>query len=398
MNLELFRPNIFDYATRELSQDAMICWLLACLHSKDETYKKIGVDFIRFVLQDGSLTENEIALESSSPHKQYYKMDVYAVVKVRNKIVPIIFEDKTNTYLHSDQFESYCKMVHSWLNSESYLEDLKRDFGDNELVWGNILYVYFKTGYVPGWQEVDFKNQAQKITTDKDMKNVTVRSPIYIEDITNFVEKHTHIELLSDYLQHLKQVKCGSELPLKYWNDDSNELNYKYCVYEKEPSCDMLFQSVFGDKEWFNYNHQGWASRDLFYIKQPEQTNENRLWYCFRFDCWKYQKGEYRYAFALQQYRDEKNVSGNKEKLLKERAENSEQIKEICHEIFEELQSYNITISECKSDKISSQNNLFKFFIADKNKAEDVCRYLNEFKTMFIQKVCKVFGDKIVVL
>lgn len=67
-------------------------------------------------------------------------------------------------------------------------------------------------------------------------------------------------------------------------------------------------------------------------------------------------------------------------------------------EIFEELQSYNITISKCKSDKISSQNNLFKFFIADKNKAEDVCRYLNEFKTMFIQKVCKVFGNKIVVL
>lgn len=187
MNADILRPNIFNYATRELSQDAMICWLLACLHSKDETYKKIGVDFIRFVLQDSSLAESEITLEASSPHKQYYKMDVYAVVRVRNKIVPIIFEDKTNTYLHSGQFESYCKTVHSWLNSESYLENSRRDFKDDNLTWDNILYVYFKTGYVPGWQEVDFESQAQKITNDKDMKNLTVRNPIYIDDIISFV-------------------------------------------------------------------------------------------------------------------------------------------------------------------------------------------------------------------
>ena len=394
MGKALLRPNIFDYATRELSQDAMICWFLACLHSKDETYKKIGVDFIKFIFQDDSLTENEIILEPDSPHKQYHKMDVYAIVKVKNEIRPIIFEDKTNTYLHSGQFKDYCKTVHSWLESKSYLENLREDFKDNNLTWGNILYVYFKTGYVPGWQEADFENQTQKIINDKEIKKLTVRKPIYIDDIITFVEKYTHIPLLDDYLKHLKNIKEEMDTTLRYWNDKTNTFNYKYWVYTKEPACDMLFQSVFGDNAWFNYNHQGWASRDMFYIKQPEKTDENRLWYSLKLGCWKYQ-GKYRYAFALQQYRNEKNVSGNTEELLKARIENAECIRKICREIFKELEFYNITPVDTGKEKINNENYLFKFFITDDCTAEYLCEYLKGFKTLLIEKVTDIFGDKV---
>ena len=41
----LTRPNIFNYAKKELSQDAVICWLLECCHSDDDKYRQIGIDF-----------------------------------------------------------------------------------------------------------------------------------------------------------------------------------------------------------------------------------------------------------------------------------------------------------------------------------------------------------------
>ena len=76
------RPNIFEYATKELSQDAIVCWLLKCCHSEDEMYKNIGLDFIKFILDDDSINEKDIELEKNSPQAQYYHMDVYANIRV----------------------------------------------------------------------------------------------------------------------------------------------------------------------------------------------------------------------------------------------------------------------------------------------------------------------------
>ena len=105
------RPNIFDYAQKELTQDAMVCWLLKCCHSSDCKHKKIGIDFIKFITDAQT---DDIELESNSPYNQYYHMDVYANVRINNKIHPIIFEDKTNTYLHGEQHFRYLNMVSDW--------------------------------------------------------------------------------------------------------------------------------------------------------------------------------------------------------------------------------------------------------------------------------------------
>ena len=62
------RPNIFDYAKKELSQDAMICWLLECCRSGNGAYREIGHDFVRFILDDESIAADEIELDKYSPH------------------------------------------------------------------------------------------------------------------------------------------------------------------------------------------------------------------------------------------------------------------------------------------------------------------------------------------
>ena len=99
----LTRPNIFNYAKKELSQDAVICWLLECCHSDDDKYRQIGIDFVRFILDNENIKEKDIELEKDSPRSQYKNMDVYANIRVGKTIIPVIFEDKTDTFLHDNQ-------------------------------------------------------------------------------------------------------------------------------------------------------------------------------------------------------------------------------------------------------------------------------------------------------
>ena len=107
------RPNIFKYATKELSQDAMICWFLACLESKDEFYKAIGMEFAEFILKNKGTKAENICLYDNTIWPQFRKMDVFSVLCVGDKVIPLIFEDKTDTYLHSEQMKRYCiiKMI-----------------------------------------------------------------------------------------------------------------------------------------------------------------------------------------------------------------------------------------------------------------------------------------------
>ena len=62
----LTRPNIFNYAKKELSQDAVICWLLECCHSDDDKYRQIGIDFVRFILDNENIKEKDIELEKTA--------------------------------------------------------------------------------------------------------------------------------------------------------------------------------------------------------------------------------------------------------------------------------------------------------------------------------------------
>ena len=147
----LTRPNIFNYAKKELSQDAVICWLLECCHSDDDKYRPIGIDFVRFILDNENIKEKDIELEKDSPRSQYKNMDVYANIRVGKTIIPVIFEDKTDTFLHDNQESKYIEKI----------EKLKTGslFNENGLCWREkAQYVFFKTGYVFDWQREVIEN------------------------------------------------------------------------------------------------------------------------------------------------------------------------------------------------------------------------------------------------
>lgn len=104
-------PNIFSYATSELSQDAFICWFLSWanpqLKSSDSSLHICATKLIElFFTKHNCCTPEKFT--SVEVRKQDKNIDVLCII---NSKYPIIIEDKTNTGAHSGQLEKYLNDV-----------------------------------------------------------------------------------------------------------------------------------------------------------------------------------------------------------------------------------------------------------------------------------------------
>jgi len=122
------KPNLFDYATSELSQDAFICWLLKWSNPEyNELSKELnlcGIDILKCFFNKHNKAFPKV-IDSVQIIKQDKNIDILCIV---NDVYPIIIEDKTVTVQHSNQLEKYLDEI----KSRSYDLD-------------NIIPIYFKT-------------------------------------------------------------------------------------------------------------------------------------------------------------------------------------------------------------------------------------------------------------
>lgn len=128
--------NLFDYATSELSQDAMVCWLLAWA---DKAYAQnnpemhaIGIKFLKSMINNAKSQSDVPVHVGSSPTvriiRQKYGADIIALV---NEKYALLIEDKTATNHHTNQLGRY---------RDSLL-------GDHEYKSFEKIFIYFKSKY-----------------------------------------------------------------------------------------------------------------------------------------------------------------------------------------------------------------------------------------------------------
>lgn len=124
------RPNLFDFATSELSQDAFLCWLIANAgHEEDAALHGVGRAFIAWLWSASRgqpVSPADVRL-LDGPLCQVDHIDILFEAEVCGRRVVFVVEDKTDTSQHSGQLERYKQAV-SGRASE-------------------IVLVYFKTGY-----------------------------------------------------------------------------------------------------------------------------------------------------------------------------------------------------------------------------------------------------------
>ena len=196
---ESTKPNLFDYATKELSQDAMICWLI---HWADDRFADTdcelhgcGRRFVQALLHKHGV-ESLPAEIKTTIYQQEKSIDVLARVSPDHVL---LIEDKTGTSDHGDQLRRYYDHV---INGDTQLGDVSED---------NVYPIYLKTG-----------NQSR--SKDRQIE----------QNPENFYKRPYKVFSRNDFLAVLREYKGNHHAPqdfrdyLKRWESRTNSFkNWK---------------------------------------------------------------------------------------------------------------------------------------------------------------------------
>jgi len=187
------KPNIFKYATSELSQDAIICYILewAKIENKkqNEQLHNLAINFMNSLFEKFSDIIKPLKYEKIDIKKQYENIDILCII---NDKYSIIIEDKTNTKNHSNQLKRY-------------FDKVKVNFSDTE-----ILPIYFKTGDQSNYKNVEDNNY--KLYLREDLLKI----------LRLFKTNNDIIENYTNYLQDIDDsIKSYKILPISKWHYNS---------------------------------------------------------------------------------------------------------------------------------------------------------------------------------
>ena len=176
-------PNLFNYATKELSQDALICYMLEWADDKfkDSNNKshKVGVRLLDsfFAKFEDIIKPEKYTVEIE---RQYEDIDVLCIV---NKKYHIIIEDKTNTSHHDDQLDKYYNLISKNIDSK------------------NILCIYYKSG-----EEYDLSQLHGQTDT-----GITWEYKLFSkDDILDVLDMELDNQILIDYQYHITNLAIES--------------------------------------------------------------------------------------------------------------------------------------------------------------------------------------------
>ncbi len=169
------KPNIFKFATKELSQDAFIAWLVSWaspeLNSEDQPLNETAKQFVRHLL--GFDEQFEIFKIKVKP--QWKRIDIS--IEVNDKYF-ILVEDKTHSKESKDQLVCYSKIANDHYINKGYL----------------VHCVYLKTGNEPA-------NSLDKIIS-KGYRIVSRQCLLRL-----LGQSSSNHPILQDYLAHIRNLE-----------------------------------------------------------------------------------------------------------------------------------------------------------------------------------------------
>lgn len=187
------KPNLFDYATSELSQDAFLAWLIEWSDEKykivDEYLNQCAVNFVNILIGK----ENSLIIEKVQVGRQWNNIDVWALI---NDKYFIVIEDKKGSKEHSNQLTRYA--------------EISKNHYDNKDI--EIVLVYFKMQEQSNYNTIE--KSSFKVFKRKDMINV-------LYDYFDKVPTLNQNNILIDYYEKLNsldlKIKSFSNRPLNKW-------------------------------------------------------------------------------------------------------------------------------------------------------------------------------------
>lgn len=219
---EMQTPNLFNFATRELSQDAFICWLASwadpAFRAKDEALHATATAFLNLLLEVGKVPK-PAEYRTIEVRKQWKNIDALLLV---NDDTVIIIEDKINAKDHFGQLKKYREIV------------------AEEFSGYQVAAVYLKTG-----DQCDYRSAKQARFGHFSRKH-------FLKILKKGKELEIRNDIFSDFDRYLhgidESVRAFRTIPPQNWQRPQWKGFF------------MALKKEFKDGDWDNRGHPGGGS------------------------------------------------------------------------------------------------------------------------------------------
>lgn len=187
------RPNLFDFATKELSQDAFLAWLIQWSSPECQNHDALLWECAtRFVKKLLSLqVEPPSGITSVNAGRQWVNIDVWA--EINGKYL-LIIEDKTVTGIHSNQLQTYKNRATAWCEENNF----------------QLICIYLKTG-----------SESASVLKKIEQQGFAVFKRRDFLDILN--APRVSNQIFNDFREHLQALEDSEgqflTKPIKEWGD-----------------------------------------------------------------------------------------------------------------------------------------------------------------------------------
>lgn len=183
--------NLFDYATKELSQDAFLRWFI------ENDYNGSGRKLLGILANVNPSEISNIKTWAQSEH-----IDICVDFNVGSEPHVLIIEDKVNTGEHSNQLERYMKSVQKWNNANDDYKNRKSHF------------IFYKTRILPDSEKEYI--ESRKIE-EKPYKWIVFD----LSKINSFFEKYLEsdnliIKQYAEYVHSLAKDSTNTTIPTEH--------------------------------------------------------------------------------------------------------------------------------------------------------------------------------------
>ena len=259
------KPNLFDFATSELSQDAFVSWLLQWADSSytaiDPELNDIGKKLLSVMT---GITGD--AIQQVAVGRQWENIDIWVEV---NDDTFVVIEDKTGTSEHDNQLERY-KII-----AENYYAGNRNKFH----------YIYIKTGNEPIVTQKAIEEKGYHVVTRKMILDVL---GVYIGSNNILVDFLEHLRGIENETNSFK-TKPMTDWSWYAWQGFYMELekwyNDVYWGYVANPSGGFLgawwnfIGSTTDDVKMYFQIEQGKFCFKIFCLDKEKRSNTRQLFY-----------------------------------------------------------------------------------------------------------------------
>lgn len=202
------KPNLFAQSTKELSQDAFLCWFALWADQESITYdselSEISKTFLNFLLKTGGLKDVEI--QKVKTWRQWEKIDVWISI---NDKYSIVIEDKLFALASNNQLDRYAQVAQNWCDKNGHTSIL----------------IYYKTG-----------NETRETIEKAESKGYHIIEREQVVEVLDHYRGSNAI--LLDYKEWLAKMtesySFWKTAPIKDWSRNSKAWIGFYTHLEKE--------------------------------------------------------------------------------------------------------------------------------------------------------------------